>query len=162
MPKAVASAASIRSPVSAHQVPASPARRGRNQVAPTSGKEADPDLRHGEAAAIARDPVGAMDGHADAAAKRDPVDDRDIRLAVALDDGVEPVFVAPVLQRLVVSAGAPEIIERAQIAAGAERPPAGRRDDNARHRRIALPGGELLRERMHHGMRHRVERAGAI
>ena len=48
-------------------------------------EKSDPDLRHGEAEAVAGDPVRAMDREPDAAAHHDPVDDRDIGLAIALD-----------------------------------------------------------------------------
>ena len=41
-PAATASAVLSRSPVSAHQVPSAPGIRGRNQVAPTSGKKPMP------------------------------------------------------------------------------------------------------------------------
>src|SRR2546421_1255044 len=42
MPAVTASAVLSRSPVRAHQVPSSPGVRGRNQVAPTSGKKPMP------------------------------------------------------------------------------------------------------------------------
>ena len=44
------------------------------------GKEADPDLGHGEEVALAGDPVGAVQGHTDPAAHDDAVDEGDIRL----------------------------------------------------------------------------------
>ena len=91
------------------------------------GKKADADLRHGELEAVAGDAMRAVHRHADAAAHHDAVDQRDVGLAVILDRGVERIFVAPELQRLVVLAGAAEIVERADVAAGRERALAGGR-----------------------------------
>ena len=100
----------------------------------------------------------AVHRNADAAAHDDAVDQRDVGLAIVLDAGVERIFVAPERQRLVVLAGLAEIVERADIAAGRERPAARRRDDDARDRRIVCPVLQLRRQRPHHAVRHGVER----
>ena len=104
----------------------------------------------------------AVHGNADAAAHDDAVDQRHVRLAILFDLRVERVLLAKKVERLLVAAGAPEIVERAQIAAGGERAAAARAEDHARDRGIGLPLRELLRERAHHGAGHRVERLRPI
>ena len=74
-------------------------------------EEADADLGHGELEPVARDPVRAVDRNADAAAHDDAVDQGDIGFRVALDRRIQGVFVAPEIERLLVAAGAAEIIE---------------------------------------------------
>src|SRR5688572_8225790 len=83
-------------------------------------EEPDPDFRHREAETLAGDAMRAVDRDPNAAAHHDAIDDGDVGLAIALDDGIEPVFIAPEAKRFVEAAGATEIIERAQIAAGGE------------------------------------------
>ena len=79
-----------------------------------------------------------------------------------LDEGVERVFVAPERQRLGLPPGTAEVVERADVAAGRERPLAGAADDDAGDRRIAGPFLELCGQRMHHAVRHRIERLRAV
>src|SRR5207302_1921039 len=79
-----------------------------------------------------------------------------------LDGSVERVFLAKEGKRIVVAAGAPEIVKRAQVAAGRERALAVRGQDHARDRGIDFPRRELLRERAHHAGSHRIERVRAI
>src|ERR1043165_1484064 len=104
--------------------------------------------------AVHRDP--------DAAAHDDTVDQRDIRLGIALDVHIERIFVAPERQHLLLAPCAPKFIERPNVAAGGKCPLALRPDDHARDRRIALPCLKLARERAHHLARHRIERLGPI
>src|SRR5258705_162151 len=61
---------------------------------PDVRKEADADLGHREVEPVAGDAMGAVDRDADTATHHDAVDQRHIRLAVALDLGIEPVLVA--------------------------------------------------------------------
>src|SRR5262249_57942229 len=103
------------------------------------GEEADADLRHGELETVARDPVRAVDRHADAAAHDDAVDQRDVWLGVMLDRRVERVLVAPEVERLLVLSGTPEIVEPAQVAARRERPLARRPHAHAGARPVAPP-----------------------
>ena len=67
------------------------------------GKKTDADFGHGEAEAVACHPVRTVDRNADAAAHHDAIDQRHIGLAVMLDERIEPIFVAPVPERLVVA-----------------------------------------------------------
>ena len=94
-------------------------------------KKPDADFRHGELEFFSRDPVRSVDGNPDAAAHDDAVDQRDIGLGIMLDEGVERVFVAPERQRLGLPPGTAEVVERADVAAGRERPLAGAADDDA-------------------------------
>jgi hypothetical protein len=50
------------------------------------------------------------------------------------------------------------IVERADVAAGGERPPASGRQNHPRHRHIGLPLPQLLRQRPDHTERHRIQR----
>ena len=95
--------------------------------------------------------MGAMDRDADAAAHDDAVDERDIRFAIALDLGVERVFLPEIFERFVMATGTTEIVEGAQIPAGGEGAPTIGGDDHTGDRGIAFPPGQLLRERTHHG-----------
>ena len=126
------------------------------------GKKADPDLRHGEHELVAGDAMRAVHRNADAAAHHDAVDQRHIRLAIAFDARVERVFLAEKAERIVIAPGAPEIVQRAQIAARRERARAVGGEDHARDRAIGLPFGELLRERAYHAAGHRIERVWSI
>ena len=104
------------------------ARQARQKPGrPDIGKEADADLGHREAEPVAGHAVRAVHRDADAAAHDDAVDERDVGLAIALDAGIERVFVAEIGERLVIASGAPEIVERAQVAARREGALAARR-----------------------------------
>ncbi len=74
---------------------------------PDIREEADADLGHREEVAVARNAVAAMQGDADAAAHDDAVDQRDIGLRIALDAGVEDVFLAPEGEHFVMAARPP-------------------------------------------------------
>ena len=57
-------------------------------------KKPDADFRHGELISVAGDAMRAVDRNANAAAHDDAVDQRDIGLRIALDEGVERIFLA--------------------------------------------------------------------
>ncbi len=78
--------------------------------------------------------------------------------AVAFDEGVERIFVAPELQGFVVPAGLAQIGQRANVATRRKSPPAGSRDDDARDGGIARPGIELGAQCTHHVVGYGVER----
>src|SRR3974390_1763569 len=151
-PAASASAALKRSPVSPQYVPSSPGMRGRNQVAPTSGKKPMPT------SGIAKEKRSPAQRCGDAPTHHDAIDQRDVRLAVALDRGVERIFIAPELQHLIVLPRSAEIVEMPYVAAGGEgaRPCAG--NDHACHRMVVRPRIKLRAQREHHCVRHCVER----
>ena len=91
------------------------------------GKQADPGLRHRQQRLLGRDPVGAVDRNPGAAAHRDAVDDREIRFRIAMDAADQLVFFPEEHRGQVTVAGnaAPGLVDRADVAAGAERPLAG-------------------------------------
>src|SRR5262249_57775288 len=119
--------------------------KGRADV----GKEADPDLGHGEGKLVAGDAMGTVDRDADATAHDDAVDERHVRLGVTLDAGIERVFLTKIPERLVVAAGPPEIVEHTQISAHRERTRIVRGNDNPGHARLPLPFCEVPRQLAH-------------
>jgi len=114
------------------------------------GKEADPGLRHRQHRALGRDPKSAVDRDPGAAPHRDAVDDRDIRLRVAVNMADQLIFLAEEHggQRAVAGEAAPGLVDRADIAAGAEGALAGAADQDGVDVRIIGPGAQ-----------HRVETA---
>src|SRR6266852_1869508 len=91
---------------------------------PNIGKEADADFGHGEPEPVARYAMRAVDRDADAAAHDDAVDQCHIGFTVVFDAGIERIFCAKEIERLLVTPGVSEVIERAQIAARREGSPA--------------------------------------
>ncbi len=108
-------------------------------------EEADADLGHREQVAPAAGPIATVERHADAAAHHDPVDQRDIRLRVAMDQRIELVFLTPEGQRLVALSRQAEIVEAADVAAGAEGLLAGSRDHHPRAGRIPAQASSARR-----------------
>jgi hypothetical protein len=97
------------------------ARQARQEIgAADIGEEPDAGLGHGEDQPFGRHPVAAVHRHADAPAHDDAVDQRDVRLGKALDQRVQHVLAAKEPEHLGVLRPAP-VIERADVAAGAER-----------------------------------------
>src|SRR5215470_7105731 len=97
----------------------------------------------------------------DAAAHDDTVLDRHVRLAIARDQGIEAVFVAP---EGTGGARAPTaaIVKRTHVAAGAEGLIAAAIQNDELDAGIILPGEQRRRDRAHHGVRQRIERPRAI
>src|SRR5436309_1572443 len=77
--------------------------------------------------------VGTVDRNADPAPHDDAINERHIRLGVMLDARIEGVFLAKIAERLLVSSGPPEIVERAQIPTHRECAGVIRDNDNAAH-----------------------------
>ena len=125
-------------------------------------KKADADFRHGKRETIAGNTMRAMHRHADAAAHRNAVDQRDVGLAVILDRGIERIFVAPELQRFIVAARLAEIVKRANVAAGGKGTLACGGDHHPRDRGVVGPAIELRAQRQHHGVRDGIERLRPI
>ena len=98
--------------------------------------------------AIAGNAMRAVHRNADAAAHDDAVDQRHVRLAEALDRGIERVFVAPELKRLVITAG----LAKFGKARGCRR---------RRKRRGRPPPSRRLGQCPHRAPRHRVVPASA-
>ena len=81
-----------------------PADGATRTVAPTSGKNPMPTSGMREGIAVAGDAMRAVDRNADAAAHDDAVDQRHIRLRIALDEGIERIFLAKESERLFLPA----------------------------------------------------------
>ena len=126
------------------------------------GKEADADLGHREQIPVAGDAMRAVHREADATTHHDPVDQRDVRFGITLDESVEGVFLAPERQHLVGAAGASEIVKLAYVAARGERALAGGAKHDPRYRGIIRPFRELRGERPHHAERYGIERPGPV
>ena len=123
------------------------------------GKQADADLGHGEDEAFARDAMRRVDRDADAPAHHDAVDQRDDRLRIGLDAAIELIFLAPEGELLCVVAGAAEIVQMTDVAAGAERLLARAADDDPRDAADRAPTRRARpRSAANHGQRQRVER----
>ena len=138
-------------------------RQARQEPGCTNiGKEADADLGHGEREPIARHAMRAMHRNADAAAHDDTVNQRHIRLAIEFDLGVKRILRTKEIERFILPPGAPQVVERAQIAAGGESATAIRGYDHSGNRGIRLPPREPVRELGYHRMRYRVERMRPI
>ena len=105
------------------------------------GKQPDRGLRHREQGALRRHPVGAVDRDPGAAAHRDAVDDRDVWFRKMVDGADQPVFLAEEHRSQARIAGDPAagLVDRADIAAGAEGTAAGAADDDGMHRWILGP-----------------------
>ena len=124
------------------------ARAGQAEIAPDMpgaavekarradiGKEADPGLRHCEERALGGNPIPAVDRNPGAAAHRDPVYDREIGFGKMMNPADELVFFTKKDrgQVRVAADPAPRFIDRAHIAAGAERPVASATDHDSMH-----------------------------
>ena len=78
----------------------------------------------------------------DAAAHRDAVDQGDDRFGIGLDPPVELIFLAPERQLSVMIAGAAEIVEAADVSAGAKGALARPEDNDPVDGAVALPSVE--------------------
>ena len=85
------------------------------------------------------DPMRRVHHEPDAAAHRDAVDQDDDRFGIGLDPPVELIFLAPERQLGVMIAGAAEIVQAADVAAGAKGALARREDDDPIDGAVALP-----------------------
>ena len=106
------------------------AGRARQKCRPPDIREQpDAAFRHRECRALGHHAVRTVDRNADSAAHDDPVDQRDIGFGELVDGKIEPVFVPEKHVGRVV-AGPMGVVERADVAARAERPVAfaGHRD----------------------------------
>ena len=80
-----------------------------------------------------------MDRHANAPTHDEAVDQRHKRLGIARDATVEPVFLPPEGQLLVMAAGAPEIVHQPDVAPGTEGALASPGDHHPLNGAILLP-----------------------
>ena len=161
-PAAKQSAPLSRAPVKPKYMPTAPGQRGRNQVAPTSGKKADCGLRHGKRRPLGGDAVGAMDGDSGAAPHRDAVPQCDIGLGKGVDAPVEPVFLAEEGHDRSHPLFPDAPADGQDVTARAEGSPGRRLDEHRRHVGIVAPRHELQAEPPHHLVRQRVERRWPI
>ena len=105
--------------------------------------------------------MAAVHRHADAAAHVDAVDQRDVRLRIALDRGVEDVFVAVELERI-GRFRLPGFIQRANVTARAEGPVAVAANSDGFDRIVFGPFVKLRFHCHAHALRQRVQRLWAI
>ena len=154
-PQRIAGSDAVSGQREIHAVAAEP---GQDMTAADIGKEPDADLRHGELGVLRQDTVRTVEGDADAAAHDDPVDERDIGLAITLDAGVHAVFVGKEAGGR-FGAGPACLVDLHDVAAGAEGP-ALSFDEHQRDRVVPFPGVESPGERPDHIVRQRVERLG--
>ena len=125
------------------------------------GEQADAGLGHGEAVALAGDPVRAVEGDADARAHHHAVDQRDGRLGEALEQPVERIFGG---QRLTASALRLRPHRRFRGRRRRRRRRARRRRRSRRHRSgdRAPSAGRRRPWRGAHGSGEGVERGGPV
>ena len=102
-----------------------------------------------------------MERHADPAAHDQPVDQRNIRLRIALDVGVETIFLA-VEGGEGGRAGKAKGMERPDIAAGRESAGTIGANGDMRHGPVVGPGCELAVNPAHHLQRQGVEGFRAV
>src|SRR5947208_1266414 len=123
------------------------------------GKQPDAGFRHRQHRALGRDAEGAVDRDAGAAAHRDAVDDCDIGLRIAVDMADQLVFLAEEdgCQRAVAGEAAPGLVNRADIAAGAEGALAGAADQDRLDAGVLGPGAQHRIEAAVHVERKGVE-----
>ena len=115
-------------------------RQPRQQIRRAHVREkANVDLGHGEGKPIAHDPQHTVHGDTDATAHAQAIHQRHIGLRVVLDHRVDRIFLAPEIDRFLGAPGPVQIVERADVAAGAKRPPARGLDHDAGDRRILRP-----------------------
>ena len=141
---------------------------GQQVCATDVGHESDPDLGHGEARAVGDDPGVGVGGDTDTTTHHNAVHDGDIRLGVARDVGVEPVFVGPeqsgrARRRLgVTGAGAAQrrgiTVNGHDVAAGTQTALAGTNQHHRADLRIGRPAAQELVHGGHHRMVERVDR----
>ena len=124
------------------------------------GEQADPGLRHRQQRLLGRDPVGAVDRNPGPAAHRDAVDDREIRFRIAMDAADQLVFFPEKHRGQIAIAGnaAPGLVDRAHVAAGAERALAGAAHQHGTDHRVIFPGAQHRVEAPIHAEREGVKR----
>src|SRR5882724_4190946 len=129
----------------------------REPAAADIRKEADARLRHGELAALGDDAMRSVHRQPDPAAHDDAIDQRDVGFAAGLDAVIEAIL-RPIEIPDVRIVSLACIVERSDIAAGAERPPARAADDDRGDIVIPGPRRQPVVERHRHFQRQRVER----
>ncbi len=108
-------------------MPISPGICERNQVAPISGKKPM------EVSGIANrklSPATRCEPCTETPAPPPitmPIDQRNVRLRITLDRGVENILVTPIGQRIIMAPRTSEVVDRADVAAGGECSSARRR-----------------------------------
>src|SRR5271166_2824889 len=103
-----------------------------------------------------------MHRDADAAPHHDAVEQRDVRLRVALDDAIERILFAPVNQRIALTAGLAEIVNLAQVASGGECTPARTSYNDTGNGGIVAPQIELFAQRTHHDKSYSIKRLRTV
>src|SRR5690606_33728416 len=97
---------------------------------------------HGEGQPFRRNAMRTMHRKTDTATHIDAVHQRDIRLWITLDIGVEQIFLAPEINSALVACAAP-IMQRANITTRAESPVASTFHDHALNCVVTRPFAQL-------------------
>ena len=105
--------------------------------------------------------MAAVHRHTDAAAHVDAMDQRNVGLRVALDRGVEDVFVAVELERIRCFR-LPGFIQRTNVTARTEGPVAVAANGDGFDRIVFGPFVKLRFHRHTHALRQRVQRLGPV
>src|SRR5689334_21305421 len=125
------------------------------------GCEADDGFGHPDHRALGDDAMRAMRREPDAAAQAEAVHERDIRLRVARDHRIEPVFGAPERTGN-LGPRRDEVINGPDVAAGAKGLSAGAVDDDMLDAMIIAPLDESRGDGLDHGKVEGVERLGPV
>ena len=129
---------------------------------PHIGEEPNADLRHREEIALARNPMGAMQGHADSTTHDDAIDEGNVRLGIALDEDVELVLLSPERECLIACARLQELSQPPDVSSGAEGLLARALDDDPGNGWIVYPSLKGLAHAAHHGEGQGIEGARAV
>ena len=123
-------------------------------------KQPDPGFRHGQHGALGSDPIGAVDRDPGAAAHGDAVDDREVGFREAVDLPDDLVFFAKEHRGEFAVAGdaAAGLVDRPDVAAGAEGALAGAADQDGMEFGALLPLPQHRRQRAVHTEGEGVER----
>ena len=139
-----------------------PPRRAGQKPGPAHVRDqADPRFRHRNLRRIADHPVPGMPAHAHAAAHDEALHERHDRLFVIRDGRVHAVFVGEKALSDRMIARAPGVIDRRDVAAGAERAVPLGVDDDQRHGVVAAPIVQRAVDRHRHLVAQRVQRLRA-
>lgn len=139
------------------------ARRPRQEVSGADVRnEADAGLGHCQHCRLRHHAMSAMGRDANTASHHYSAHDRDNRLGVSSETGIELVFVGPERDGTREVARSRGVVDRPDVAAGAKTALSRAVDKDKRDPVVALPIREGLMKQADHAVRKRVQRFGAI
>ena len=137
-------------------------RQARQEIATAHIREVtDADLRHAHSRALGNHSQRGSLNQAHAAAEHEAVHQRQQGFAVGMDVLVQRIFFLEERPMQAVAALV-TVVQRADIAAGAEGFLASAAQHHGDHIGVVRPGLQLLVEHPHHGQRNGVQPGGAI